>query len=190
LLTYAIHSSLLLGLAWVAGRRLTNPTIREALWKTALVGSLVTATLHSAGMGAGGTTLSVAAPPRALVPADLPPTSPLAVEKPNEDRVGERADAGAPGPSGKAEASWSLAAVMVLAWSLVAGLLVLGFGFRRWQLARRLGGRVLVRGHAAVEELAQLRRDSGLRRPVVLTVCDRLPSDRRQASEGSVPGLR
>ncbi len=49
LLTYALHSTLLLGLAWLLTRRLVeSPARREQLWKAALVGGLVTATLQTA----------------------------------------------------------------------------------------------------------------------------------------------
>lgn len=61
LATYLLHSTLLLGGALVATRLLRSPAAREVLWKGALLGGLVTATLHGAlGTGAG------------LAPIDLP----------------------------------------------------------------------------------------------------------------------
>jgi HEAT repeat protein/beta-lactamase regulating signal transducer with metallopeptidase domain len=86
--------------------------------------------------------------------------------------------------------AWSIDTIVVGIWSSIAGLLLLGFGFRRWQLARRLGGRALVRNHPAVGELTELSHRSGLRRPIVLTVCDRLSSPIVVGlSEVSVPGI-
>ncbi|MFW6202136.1 MAG: hypothetical protein ACOC8B_06135, partial [Gemmatimonadota bacterium] len=47
--TYAIHSSLLLGLAFILTRWVARSDVwRETLWKGALVGSVLTATLAAA----------------------------------------------------------------------------------------------------------------------------------------------
>src|SRR5262245_6775801 len=49
LLTYLIHSTLLIAAVWLIARRLERrPAALDALWKTALVGGLVTATLQTA----------------------------------------------------------------------------------------------------------------------------------------------
>ena len=46
-LTYMVHSTLLLGLAWVATRRAIQAAIfRDLVWKAALVGGIVTATVQ------------------------------------------------------------------------------------------------------------------------------------------------
>ncbi len=48
-LTYLIHSTLLIALVWLISRRLDGrPTALDALWKTAMVGGLLTATLQTA----------------------------------------------------------------------------------------------------------------------------------------------
>src|SRR5881394_3848831 len=48
LLTYLIHSSALLGLAWlVTRRRRLEPAAADLLWKVALVAGLVTGTIQS-----------------------------------------------------------------------------------------------------------------------------------------------
>jgi BlaR1 peptidase M56 len=48
-LTYLIHSTLLIAAVWLISRRLEGrPSALDALWKTALVGGLVTATLQTA----------------------------------------------------------------------------------------------------------------------------------------------
>ena len=48
--TYAIHSTLLLGAAWLFAKRIAPTAYRaqERWWKGALIGGLITATLHSA----------------------------------------------------------------------------------------------------------------------------------------------
>jgi hypothetical protein len=50
LLTYALHSTLFLGLAWLASRRLAQrmPAVEEAVWRFALVAGLITASLQLA----------------------------------------------------------------------------------------------------------------------------------------------
>jgi beta-lactamase regulating signal transducer with metallopeptidase domain len=50
--TYLLHSTLLLGAAWGIGRLIGAgaPALRTHLWRAALVGALVTATLQSAGL--------------------------------------------------------------------------------------------------------------------------------------------
>jgi beta-lactamase regulating signal transducer with metallopeptidase domain len=48
LLTYALHSTVLLGLAWALTRsRSVEHGVREIIWKTALVGGLITASLQA-----------------------------------------------------------------------------------------------------------------------------------------------
>ncbi len=50
LLTYLLHSTLLLGLAWLVSKPLARWSVaaEEAVWKIALVGALVTASLQVA----------------------------------------------------------------------------------------------------------------------------------------------
>ncbi len=52
LATYALHSCLLLGAAWLFERLRSNtsPAVREALWRTAMVGAILTATLQTSGV--------------------------------------------------------------------------------------------------------------------------------------------
>ena len=47
LLTYAVHSTVLLVLAWLVAGRIRSHRVREALWKTALFGGFLTATGQS-----------------------------------------------------------------------------------------------------------------------------------------------
>ena len=47
LLTYALHSTLLLGAAWLVTRYWVHAhSVREVIWKTALIGGLITASLQ------------------------------------------------------------------------------------------------------------------------------------------------
>ena len=47
LLTFAMHSTLLLGLAWLMARYARSHRLKELLWKTALVGGIFMATLQA-----------------------------------------------------------------------------------------------------------------------------------------------
>jgi beta-lactamase regulating signal transducer with metallopeptidase domain len=49
LLTYLVHSTVILGAVWlIASRPVVSDTVREILWKSALVGGIVTATIQTA----------------------------------------------------------------------------------------------------------------------------------------------
>src|SRR6266496_3639678 len=68
LLTYLIHSTVLLGVAWfVTRRRRLEPAVSDLLWKVALLAGLVTGTVQSRLEPAmpAAVTLSVAAQPQA-----------------------------------------------------------------------------------------------------------------------------
>ena len=48
LLTYLVHSTVILAAVWlIASRRRVSDTVREILWKSALLGGIVTATARS-----------------------------------------------------------------------------------------------------------------------------------------------
>src|SRR6185295_2829379 len=68
LLTYLLHSTLLLGLAWLASKPLARWSVaaEEAVWKIALVGALLTASLQfAAGWEPAAGRWSLAQTPRA-----------------------------------------------------------------------------------------------------------------------------
>ena len=46
LLTYALHSTILFGAVWVITSFVSSNTLKDVLWKSALVGGLLTATLQ------------------------------------------------------------------------------------------------------------------------------------------------
>ena len=49
LLNYAVHSTILLGAAWMLSTRTRSHLVKETLWKTALFGGFLTATAQSVG---------------------------------------------------------------------------------------------------------------------------------------------
>ena len=90
LLTYAVHSTILLGLAWAILRlRGAEPPVADLLWKLALVGGIVTASAQAAldlrptGSFSVAPAVQPAVDPavapssrRAVEPADDPPVAP------------------------------------------------------------------------------------------------------------------
>ncbi|HEX2251747.1 MAG TPA: hypothetical protein VHQ65_00595, partial [Thermoanaerobaculia bacterium] len=107
MLTYLLHSTLLLGAAWLVSRRLAGRSLalEETLWRTALVGALITASLQ-AGLGwrpvTGAWTL-------AAVPAvEVDPTAGSATRSTAAATVGRRTwraepSSGAGGPRAAAD---------------------------------------------------------------------------------------
>src|SRR2546428_2485192 len=66
LLTYLIHSTVLLGVAWlVTRRRRLEPAASDLLWKVALLAGLVTGTIQSR--------LELSTPAAVTLPAATPP---------------------------------------------------------------------------------------------------------------------
>lgn len=148
LVTYAIHSTLLLGgvRLWVGGRSL-SPSFRDTLWKAALLGGLLTATLaallHAAGWRAS-LTGDIALPLPGIVAPSWTETE---------------------GPSAR-NVSWPLVVVALWALGALLGVLHLAAGQRRF--VRSLGPRRPVMGPLAAR-LRELRLGVGLCAPVRLT---------------------
>src|SRR5256885_9670163 len=85
LLTYLIHSTALLGLAWlVTRRRRLEPAASDLIWKVALLSGLVTGTIQSR--------LDLATPGAVTLPAAASPAAPsvreAAIVPSNESPVG------------------------------------------------------------------------------------------------------
>lgn len=75
--TYLMHSTLLIAAVWLSARWIRSASVRDALWKLALTGAIVTATLQSA---APVRIWSAAAPPPLLIETAPPPAIEEAVE--------------------------------------------------------------------------------------------------------------
>jgi len=180
LLTYAVHSTVLLGgVAVLTYRLVKSHAVREVLWKTALVGGLVTASLQvGLGLRPVAGRFEVAEARTAIVV----PTAPLqvAAEVPttpeparNRDHAVDRT---APPEDGSRVTtkdahgitlSWTT--VVLLSWAGVAGVMVLGFLVARLRLARHLGPRRPVLQGPLPPLLHSLCRAAGINRPIRLT---------------------
>lgn len=205
LLTYALHSTLLLGTAALLARRVRGEAWRETLWKAALVGGLVTATVQTqSGYEPPFGTWRLAG--AVEMTAGLPPADPAlsarssaAIEQPADAAPGmasaeslasnaspEAAAASTPAapPAAPPEpaasaASFSLRPLIDVAigvWAAIAALLIVRIAWRQARLWRMLRDRREVNDGAVLGMLAALRRNAGLWRPVRITACEATPT--------------
>jgi HEAT repeat protein/beta-lactamase regulating signal transducer with metallopeptidase domain len=172
LLTYAIHSTVLLGIAWLVARQFRlEPAASDFLWKVALLAGLVTGTIQSRLelRTPAAITLPAAALPH-VAPVNAP--SSVAVEPdPGTSDVGARGSTSTP-PARLP----SLALVVVLFWSVVALASSLYYVGRRLILVGRLADRRPVPDGPLAATLAELQRTSGHGRRVRLTMARTISS--------------
>lgn len=201
LLTYLLHSTLLLGTAWIVTRRLVvAPALRDLTWKTALVGGLVTATIQT---GSGWQPLGwVVSLERdvAIEESKLPPEQwqgilrePRSIAAPKAiatrpaaaDIVASVAPAPLPAaenesPSpvldGTAASSTSPIAWLIAAWSLIGGAMLARYLVQRHKVLRRIGPRRPVNEPVVVAMLETLRHIGKVNLPVQLTAAAGLTS--------------
>jgi HEAT repeat protein/beta-lactamase regulating signal transducer with metallopeptidase domain len=180
LLTYAIHSSVLLSLAWVLVRvRRWSPGASELLWKSAMLGGIITASAQ----------LWLDVRPAGTVmlqpPAATSEPSVAAVDKPNPSAVARKTDLVAALPSQTTRSSAeqsaptttiSKSSIAVVAWAAIAVILGMSYAARRLILVGRLGDRRAVPDGQLVDMLTELARDAGLRRTPRLTSTSRISS--------------
>lgn len=183
LLTYALHSTILLGLTWlIVNSRRVGPGTADVLWKAALVGGLLTATTQSAlDLRPAGSIIiapsvgEVAAEPTAAELA-LDRTTERATLPTNEGVIaGTNAEADS-SPLDDAPAPLSLASLLALGWLAVAVILVVAYSARRLVLIGRLGDRRVVDDGDALALLAALCRETGVIAPVRLTSSNAISS--------------
>jgi len=170
LLTYLIHSTVLLGVAWLVTRRhRLEPAASDILWKVALLAGLVTGTIQSR--------LELSTPaavtlPAAAVPQVEPLAQPAAPANPAPLTPGWRPGLTHP-TSSRAP---SLPLVVVLLWGFIALASSLYYVARRLILIGRLADRRPVTGGPLAATLADLRRITGYRRRVHLTMARTISS--------------
>ncbi len=188
LLTYALHSTLLLGLVWAADFFLkkNRSGLREVVWKAALVGGLMTATLQT------GLNLKPLAGSWSLTSETVGPVVPALVEstpRPVSDRVAvleafqespipAPALAGVEVPSADSFLSKAISVWPQLAlasWILIAGCLFCGLVFSYVMLHLRLRDRKQAQGELPLI-LARIISGSGMTRRIMLSISGRLES--------------
>lgn len=169
LLTYAIHSSVLLLLAWLLARvRRWSPSASELLWKSAMLGGILTASVQlKLDLRPAGTLMlsppAVAIPARSVAPVDEPKAA-----------TSTQITGIAPAPLPNAERSrpavvMSRSSAAVFTWGLVALVLGLSYVARRLILVGRLGDRRAVPDGQFFDMLTEMAREAGLRKTPRLT---------------------
>ena len=173
LLTYFIHSTVLLGVAWLVTRRhRLEPAASDLLWKVALLAGLVTGTIPSRLelRTPAAVTLPAAAAPApseaGLVPDNATPTQSNAPT--SSALVRPRPTSASHGPS--------LPLVLVLLWGAIALASSLYYFGRRLILIGRLADRRAVGDGPLAAMLADLQRTTGHRRRVHLTMARTISS--------------
>lgn len=200
LLTYLVHSTILLGGAWVlsAAGIVRSPVAKDTLWKVCLVGGLLTATVYSAfpyQPYASHVLLPSAAQP---APAAAPAIEPIAAAPAAPVRVSGTASWSGGSPVRRAPSvagsgavapvsadptpytllptpSLSWPQLFLGAWLAIALVLVLRLGVCRLRLARRLRARRLLADGQLASTLASLCAVAGVRRRIRLTASAELP---------------
>jgi len=174
LLTYLIHSTVLLGLVWlVTRRRRVEPGVADLLWKVALIAGLVTGTIQAR--------LQVSPPAAVMLPAAALPPAPTVGEPgivPSNESV-DRPGAGStstPSTTSTALHMPSLAVLAVILWGVIALASSLYYVARRLILVGRLADRRPVSDGPLAATLADLQRTSGYRRRVHLTMARTISS--------------
>ncbi|MFL6237038.1 MAG: M56 family metallopeptidase [Thermoanaerobaculia bacterium] len=189
MLTYLLHSTLLLGLAWLASKPLSRWSVaaEEMVWKLALVGALFTASLQLAAgwqplagqwrlADLGGTAAAVTVPSESagagLVPVRVGEGSLLTIQS-----HAVRAKSVNPPslPAAPARSLPSAAALILGAWALGALVLLAAFGRSYLRLSHRLRSRPRVVGGDLHGQLRTLAAEAGLRGAVRLSCSCRVP---------------
>ena len=177
LLTYLIHSTVLLGVAWAVTRRgRLEPAASDLLWKVALLAGLVTGTIQSRLelSTPAAVTLPVATLPQAARP-NQPAGATDPGRKPGVSEIpGTAANPETPGS--RPGSAPSLPLVVVLLWGAIALASSLYYFARRLILIGRLADRRAVSDGPLAATLAELQRTAGYRRRVHLTMARTISS--------------
>jgi HEAT repeat protein/beta-lactamase regulating signal transducer with metallopeptidase domain len=184
LLTYAIHSTVLLSLAWLLVRaRHWSPGASELLWKSAMIGGILTASVQ----------LQLDLRPAGTIVLQAPTvtTSVASVGAINNEREAGRGkreatnfNVSATQPSTSQPSversgpaiSMTRSFAAVVAWALVAFILGLSYIARRLILVGRLTDRRAVPDGLLLDMLTELARDAGLRSTPRLTSTSQISS--------------
>ncbi len=181
MLTYLLHSTLLLGLAWLVSKPLARWSVgaEEVVWKLALVGALLTASLQlAAGWQplAGQWRLADSVAPTVNAGAKSIPASRL--ESRTTDmgiEARQTLPAAIPGAAPAARTIPSLPVLALGVWAVGASLLLASFGLSYLRLSRRLRSRPRVVGGDLHAQLGTLAGEAGLGIPVRLSCSSRVP---------------
>jgi HEAT repeat protein/beta-lactamase regulating signal transducer with metallopeptidase domain len=197
LLTYLLHSTLLLGIAAIVTRQLVrSPAVREMIWKTALVGGFVTATLQlgtgwrplagALSLAAHESTAPVSTEPewQGLLPVPTGPQTSAAAAAPQAARLQSGVAPAAPAPAAiesvvepiNTPSPVSLLEWILIAWCSIGAALLVRYLVQRMTVLRRISPRRPVAEPVLVSMLETLRHTARVRQSVHLTVSAGLSS--------------
>lgn len=191
LLTYAIHSTFLLAVAAAAAWRFADQHAwLDLIWKAALVGPLVTASLHldAVALPLGGhwaipsATSVTRAPAAERAPIDDTLGTPARpVERATSPAIDRSAESdravAAPGARFRfwPAIQYSWPRIAAVAWLIIAGGAVLRYAVRLRGVYRALGSGAAVTTPDLLDTIDGLRRGANQRRPIRLTTSARCP---------------
>ncbi|MFL6194207.1 MAG: M56 family metallopeptidase [Thermoanaerobaculia bacterium] len=189
MLTYLLHSTLLLGLAWIVSKPLGRWSVaaEETVWKLALVGALFTASLQLAsGWEPAGGKWSMAdadaarpAASAAVVEtaplAELPAVRPVRTARKAVPALPADLALAAPSPAAPRWEMPSVSAVALGVWALGALILLASLSGSVLRLGRRLRVRPRVVGGTMYGQFRALATEAGLGEAVRLTCSSRVP---------------
>ena len=186
LLTYAVHSTLLIGGVWLLVRRglIRSHHLQDTFWKAALVGGVLTATAQTAlGIRPQGSLAIQAAVP-AHVGAERMAPAPR-VSAPRVSATTDASDApvrqhqraaGAPTESTPASPALPAGDALLYVWLILGAICLLQLFIARVRLALRIGPREPLVGSPLDAHVGALCRAAGIRRPIRLTAAEGLAS--------------
>jgi len=181
LLTYLLHSTLLLGLAWLASKPLARWSVaaEETMWRVALVGALLTASLQLAAgwePAAGRWRLTEASPAASAVAdrSDRTDRTDQTYKPAVEAAVPFRIAPVALAPIRPAKPS-SLPTAFLGLWALVATILLGAYVRSYSRIRQRLRSRPRVVGGSLLTQLRELAAGAGLGQSVRLSCSSRVP---------------
>ena len=177
LVTYAMHACLWTALAWALARYLRSPALRERVWKAAVIGALLTASVHGA-VGANERALTWALGSPIVAAASTAPgagdsVSALAAERTAKFR-GALATPVRAAWRPEGVRAWTTAMTSLWIVGAVVGVAHLLISRRRW--LRSIGRSDGTAGSSLRTTLARLVHRADVRRPTHLTFGTRLAS--------------
>lgn len=191
LLTYLLHSTVLLGVAWLLDRSTgvgAQPRLRSWMWTAALIGGIVTATASSAGWSPSVLSVEVTEAEKAVLELSAAGTPARAESRPDRPEAAGSGTDATPGDAGPAASlrsphrsdvhspvAWLRASghdwpyLLVLTAVAVAAASLLGQGTRLAGFFLRLRDRTPVDSGPLHDALEGLMREGGDSRPVSLS---------------------
>ena len=162
-ITYVVHSTLLIGSIWLATRWIRSASVRDTLWKVALTGGIVTASVQT------------------FVPVErfVPPAAPVRVTfGPDafermapalaEATIVNRSEPARETPAPLLARRPSARTIAFGAWCFVASVLLLRIALGHARFLRFMRGRTELLAGPERERLDRVRAQAGLHRPVRL----------------------